>query len=364
MNRQTIARRFPLVSRSRPPGLALAARVAELRKIAEESSGLDDHQRVIRACEVCNKAALIASDCALPELARELCWRQYDAFTQTRPLPVWAGKLALQPVLNIARQLIREGDGDGAYQVLHGLLIAALNRTDTEIVGRRVDLRGLTESPDDHELLSKLLWAALLADGARALALAGRWQEAAEHAAKNRGVGTRLLDGRQVTIVALVERGDIDKAAAMVDETLPAELWEKAVAGLLRVYCLQAVGIGTDEDTTAMILRTLELFEYADPSTAVFRTRVGMTALDLTASYGQEPALRLQRAVMTGAMSDAYASREVLGHASLRSAMTSRQQRAMQAMVQAAGLGSGAIPHGLLVDLMASVARAEAQLIP
>ncbi|MGN9779807.1 hypothetical protein ACTMTF_00170 [Nonomuraea sp. ZG12] len=362
MDLQAIARRFPLVSRSRPPGLTLQARVTELRKIAQESAGLDDHERVTRASEVCNKAALIASDCALPELARELCWRQYDAFTRAGSLPVWAAKLALQPVLNIARQLIREGDGDGAYRILHQLFHAALNRTEAEIAGRRVGLREVTGNPGDHETVTKLLWAALLADGARALALAGRWQEAAEHAAKNRGVGTRLLDGRQVTILALVDRGELDQATDLVQDSVTAEPWEKMVASLLRVYCRCAAGADTKEDLTAMIGRALELIEQTDPSTTVFRTRIGITALDLAGDYDIVLLPRLRQAVVSESAFDAYAGREVLAHAELCSVMTAKQRQGLEALVQESALRCGSMPPDLLGDLMSSVTAAERRL--
>lgn len=231
----SIARRFPLVSRSRPPGRCLDMRIAELREIMRESSAADDHTRLNRAGEVCNKAALIASDCGAADLARNLCWRQHDVYDAARPLPAHAAKLALQPVLNIPRQLIRDGDGATDYQMLDQLYRAARNRRDAEFAGQRISLRDVTCAPDDHRSVCTLLWAALLADGARALALAGRWQDAAEHAAAHRGVGTRLLDGRQVTILSLADCGEHDRAAAMVEDSVIAQPWEQAVASLLRV---------------------------------------------------------------------------------------------------------------------------------
>jgi hypothetical protein len=275
---------------------------------------------------------------------------------------VWAAKLALQPVLNIARQLIREGDGDSAYQILHQLFHAALNRTEAEIAGRRVSLREVTGSPGDHETVTKLLWAALLADGARALALAGRWQEAAEHAAKNRGVGTRLLDGRQVTILALVDRGQPDQAVAMVQDSVTTEPWEEAVASLLRIYSQCAAGADTEQDLTAMIPHALGIVEQADPSTTVFRTRIGITALDLAGDYDSALLQRLRQAVISGSASDTYASREVLAHPELCPVMTAKQRQRLESLVQESGLGGGSMPHDLLGDLMSSVTMAERRL--
>ncbi|MGH3914901.1 MAG: hypothetical protein ACRDTC_16060, partial [Pseudonocardiaceae bacterium] len=207
-----------------------------------------------------------------------------------------------------------------------------------------------------------LLWAALLADGARALALAGRWQDAAEHAAAHRGVGTRLLDGRQVTILSLVDLGEYDRAAAMVEDSVLAEPWERAVASLLRVYCRRGAGGDNLQDATAMLNHALGLVEQAEPSTAVFRARVGMTALDLTDGYGSPQLPRLRAAIITAASADAYAAREALAHPVLRPAMTTSQEQTLATLVQASGLGRGAMPQGLLDDLMVSVTLAENQL--
>ncbi len=362
MDLDAIARRFPLVSRSRPPGRCLGTRIAELREIMRESGAADDHMRMARAGEVCNKAALIASDCGAADLARALCWRQHDVFDTARPLPASAAKLALQPVLNIPRQLIRDGDGVTAYQMLDRLYRAARDQTDAELAGRWISLRDVTCAPDDHRRVCTLLWAALLADGARALASAGRWQDAAEHAAAHRGVGTRLLDGRQVTILSLADRGEHDRAAAMIEDSVTAAPWEQVVAGLLRVYCRHGAGDDTDQDAVVMLDHTVGLVEQPEPSTAVFRTRVGMTALDLTDGSGSAQLPRLRAAIIATASTDAYAAREALAHPELRPTLTTGQEQALAALVEASGLGRGAIPQGPLDDLMASVTLAENQL--
>ncbi|MGH3872677.1 MAG: hypothetical protein ACRDSR_14400 [Pseudonocardiaceae bacterium] len=315
-----------------------------------------------RAGEVCNKAALIASDCGATDLARNRCWRQHDVFDAARPLPAQTAKLALQPVLNIPRQLIRDGDGTTAYQMLEQLYRAARHRTDAQLAERRISLQDVTCAPDDHRTVCTLLWAALLADGARALASAGRWQDAAEHAAAHRGVGTRLLDGRQVTILSLTDRGDHDRAAAMVEDSVIAEPWEQTVASLLRVYCRRGAGCDVGPDAAAMLDHALGLVEQAEPSTTVFRARVGMTALDLADGCDRPQVPRLRAAIITAASADAYAAREALAHPLLRPAMTTAQQHTLATSVRASGLGRGAIPPGLLDDLMASVTLAENQL--
>jgi hypothetical protein len=59
----------------------------------------------------------------MPDLARDLCWQQFDACTTAGPYGETGAKLALQPLVNLARLRIRDGDGDGesGYQVLQSL---------------------------------------------------------------------------------------------------------------------------------------------------------------------------------------------------------------------------------------------------
>lgn len=193
MQADAIARRFPLVCRAKPAGRALSARIGSLRLTQRESDGDDHYTQIARASEVFNVAALIASDCGMPDLARNLCWRQYDIFDAARPLPGPIAKLALQPVLNIPRQMIRDGDGEAAYAALGDLFRAARNRSTASVAGRNIDLADGTTLPEDHKAICTQLWAAILADGTRALVHTGRWTEAAQAIAAHRGVGGRLL---------------------------------------------------------------------------------------------------------------------------------------------------------------------------
>ncbi len=351
---------FPLVPRPRPPTLPLEARVRQLRELAAQPG--DGDGRITRAAEVCNKAALIASDCGLPDLARTLCWRQHKVFDQARPLPASAVKLALQPVLNLPRQLIREGDGDGAYAMLEALYRAARDRTDAVIGGRSVSLRDLTCTPGDHKTICTLVWAALLADGTRALVLAGRWREAAERVAARRGVGVRLLDGRQVTILALAQDGQAERAAALIEHAAIAEPWEQAVQSLLRVFCQRAAGAGAGQHVAAMLTAVLTLLEQPDPSTTVFRTRAGMTALGLASIHGDPQLSQLRAELIATAAGDACAARDVLARPLLRPAMTASEHRDLAGLACASGLGAGAIPEPLYGDLMAAVSLAEDRL--
>ncbi len=350
---------FPLVQRTRPPGLPLEIRVRQLRDLVAQAESND---QCSRAAEVCNKAALIASDCGQSELARSLCWRQYDVFNQARPLPTSTTELALQPVLNLPRQLIREGDGDGAYAMLHALYRAARGRTEAMIDGRYVSLRNVTCAADDHRLTCTVIWAALLADGARALARAGRWQEAAQRAAAHRGVGRRPLDGRQVTILALAQNGQPEQAAALVEQSVTLEPWERAVQSLLRVHCLRAAGADASLHISPMLTTVLYVLRQPDPSTAVFRARAGMIALGLAHQHDDPQVQALHEALIDSAFGDTYVARDALAHRILPEKTTAGQARDLADLVRASGLGAGAIPEPMYGDLMDAAASAEDQL--
>jgi hypothetical protein len=76
----------------------------------------------------------------------------------------------------------------------------------------------LTVSPDDRGEVRARLRRVLLADGTRTLR--GRWNEALAHIEAHRGVGKRMLDGRQVAVLAA---GDTEQAAALLKDTMPGE---------------------------------------------------------------------------------------------------------------------------------------------
>ncbi|MET9869037.1 hypothetical protein ABZZ16_23195, partial [Streptomyces sp. NPDC006386] len=75
MDVSQIARRFPLVARPRPACPPLADRVREITDLAAAAKR---DNTVNSATVALNKAALIASDCGMPDLARALCWRHAE----------------------------------------------------------------------------------------------------------------------------------------------------------------------------------------------------------------------------------------------------------------------------------------------
>jgi hypothetical protein len=192
---------FPLIPRPKPACPTLKVRIARVRELAHLADQRTD-ESLLRAAEAHNLTALIISDCGMPALARDLCRRQVEVFLIARPLDVATAKLVLQPLVNLGRLLIRDGEGTTAYQLLEALFGAVKSRTDTVIDGRKIRLADLISHDDDHREVVQWMWSVLLADGTRALTRAGRWAEVLRHAKQHRGIGHQLLDGRQVAILA------------------------------------------------------------------------------------------------------------------------------------------------------------------
>jgi hypothetical protein len=366
MYAEAVARRFPLVSRVKPPGRSLDERIAALGQTLREPAGADTYDRLARASEALNVAALIASDCGMPEVATRLCWEHYAIFDTARPLPFKVAKLALQPVLNIPRQMIREGDGAAAYAVLAALLDAARHKTAAMVEGHRVDMADVTLLPEDHKTICTGLWAAVLTDGSRALVQAGRWTEAAEALALQRGVGIRLLDGRQVSILALVQQNNARLAVVMADESQLVDPWEKVVGAILRTYCRAAAGALTENDLGDALAAALGLVDETEPTTVVFRVRVALAAVDLAAVLGrprqEATGAQLIHAITARAAHDAYAAREVLASDVLRDAMKSADKELLCGVVKASGLGTGIMPAPLSTDFETTVQEARERL--
>lgn len=353
---------FPLVLRERPPGRPLEARITELTGLAERSASATCPGRMTLASEILNKAALIASDCGAPTLAHALCWQQYALFEPVRPLPSRTIKLAIQPLLNIPRQLVREGHGDDAYAMLASLYAAARSGTSATIGGRVIDLDALAGNPEDRKTVGTLLWTALLADGTRALARAGRWREAADRVAEHHGIGSRLLDGRQAAIIARLKERDPGGAATLVEQSQVTEPWEQAVQDILRVLCRHAHDSVAPEKITAMLASASALAQAPAPATAAARARIGITALNLAGPHGSAEGKALRTSLTDLATRDAYAAHDLLSQPALARELTESQSHALRDLVRACGLRRGTIPGQLRIQLSIAVSHATATL--
>jgi hypothetical protein len=303
------------------------------------------------AAEAHNLGALIASDCGLAALARSLCWKQFEIFHAARPFDAATAKLALQPLVNLGRLLARDGTGTAAHHLIETLFTAVRHQAAVNLNGTITDLGNLTRTPDDHSEIVQWLWTVLLADGTRALTQAGRWSQALQHVQNHHGIGRSLLDGRQIAIIAHHSVGDHQTSARLLAETTTPTPWEQTVAACLAVL--------TDNDNTTMVDSYLALG--GAPAQVVFRTRLGLALLDLT---DDRSAPRLVHAIETDVLQsqDAYPAREVLAHTGFTSRISASTIRALTGLLDVSGLGTGAIPTGLLDQLTTAMTTAEASL--
>jgi hypothetical protein len=357
--REIASRWFPLVPRPKPVCRSLEERINRVQNQAQLASQ-QTPDSLVRAAEAHNLAALIASDCGLPDLARDLCRRQFTVFLNAGPYDVDIAKLALQPLINLGRLHIRDGNGNAAYQLFRGLFDAVASRAATVVDEQHLDVADLVHAGDDHRQLLQWMWSIVLNDGTRALTRAGRWAEAYEHARHHKGIGERLLDGRQVAILAQCAAGNHEAALATLRAIASSAPWEETVAACLRVLCLQAAERPTEAAIHTMVERYLDLSVPNDG--AVFQTRLGLCITDLTAGGYRlkEVTKRLMQAVVESA--DAYAAYEVLTHPTCGVQMKPDDIGALSVTVQAAGFGRQAITPSLLGQLAESVRASEAAM--
>jgi hypothetical protein len=354
-----ITQRFRLIARARPACRPLDERVqevAELARAAAQTSGVD---ALSLAATAHNKAALIASDAGLPGLARTLCWRHADTYLRAQPLDTRAARYALEPIVNLGRLLIRDGDGDGAYRLLDSLYHAVRFRKDAVIDGRQLSFRSLTNSDDALRAVCQWLWTVLVADGTRALASAGRWRQAVAHAERHNGVGRRLLDGRQVAVLDRCLAGDPGTALTLIEDTTPTESWERAVAACLTVLCLTSAAQAVDEAVAAMVDHYLGL-DLA-PELQVFSTRLGLTVLDLAGEVAYPEATKAAAQLVTAAVAsgDGYVARDILGNDRCKVLVGEPEKRTLSATVQSSGLGCGTTRSHEMADLRESARMSE-----
>lgn len=346
-----VARRFPLIARPRPACAPLAARIDDL---CARAHAADQDNDIVAASAVYNLAALLASDCGLPDLARQWCHQHAAAYLRTRtPLDAQQARQALEPVVNLARLNIRDGNGDAAFHLLDTLYEAVSTRTDTAIDGLAVPAARLTVTDADHRELRRWLWSVHLADGTRALTSAGRWQDAHEHLRARNGIGQRMLDGRQVAVIAHATAGDHDGAMAILDTTAPGEPWQNAVTACLAALCGNTTSSPAEHLST--VLERYRQLTLA-PEVAVFRTRLGLSIIDAAGiehPHARDIATSLIRYVVTSR--DGYLARDILTHDGCAALLSDSQASDLAMILDASGLGRGEIPANLHAKLSAAL---------
>jgi hypothetical protein len=349
-------RRFPLIARPRPACLPLPARVRALTDLAAQAQR--EAYRGI-ASSVFNQAALLASDLGLPDLARQWCRRHAAAYLNACPLNGMDAVRALEPVVNLARLRIRDGQEHHGYKLLR-----ALNETVTS--GSTANFDGivvpgnLTATDPDRQEVCQWLWRVIIADGTRALTTAGRWHDALSHLQQHHGIGQRMLDGRQVAVLARATTGDYDGAHDILASTAPGEPWENTVTACLTALCRQPTWQphGADLDVLTRTYRDLDF----RPGLAVFRTRLLLTAVD-AARQVHHPAIRIHATALADQIAqlrDGYAAREILSHHACLRLLTSGQTDCLTATVKRCALGSQTMPPKYHADLEALLDSSEA----
>ncbi len=353
----TAARRFPLLGRPRPACPSLLDRVKDISDVAH-AAGRESADGLAEGAHALNKAALVASDCGMASLARDLCWQHVDTYRAAdRPLTVLQARYMLEPVLNLARLQIRASDGEQALRLLTSMYRAVVSNTDLVVDGHTLPLTELTGTREEHHKLREWVWLHLLGDGIRALALAGRWDDAVAHAQAHRGVGLHLMEGRQAMIVAHRLNGLPAMARAALAESTPEQPWEVQVASCLKVMCTDADGTSVRQDVTAMIGHFAG--QEPLPGYAVFRAQLGLTVTTLASATDPDAADRVLAQVVEEVIKagDGYAARDVLRYHSTQG-LVGAQGNALSDLMTSSGLGSGTLPEPLLHSLLSSAQAA------
>ncbi|GAB3474636.1 hypothetical protein [Nocardiopsis coralliicola] len=339
---EQVARRHPLVPRGKPPCPPLTTRLQQIRtRVDSARQDGDSDQRLLYAAQAHNLAALTASDCGLPDLARELCARQAGILLNGAGYDADTAKLALQPLINLARLLIRDGEGEAAHRHFEHLLAAARARTSTVIADIPVDFSDLTATPDDHRTIIQWLWTTVLSDGTRALTQTGHWPQALEHAQRRNAIGQRLFDGRQAAVLAHSAAGGPDHALQLLDDSHTPTQWEQAIASTLRVPCL----FRSNQDATPAIDEMLDRYVQVEETIRehpVFHIRLGLCVIDLATGFPETH--HIIKTVVRAALDaeDASLAHDVLAHTCQAQIDTATAAK-LQACIDVAGFNKGAL---------------------
>ncbi|MGW1056986.1 hypothetical protein [Micromonospora rubida] len=341
------ARRFPLLGRPRPDCPALPLRIKEITDAANSALRKPGHG-MADAAHALNKAALIASDAGLPDLARRLCWQHIDAYRRlTRPLTVLEARYMLEPVLNLARLQLRAEQGAPALRLIKAMYEAVSERTDLVVGDHTLPTADLVGDRAERRMLRQWVWLQLIGEGTRVLTLANRWDEAAEHARTHNGIGAHLMEGRQAVIVAACLQGDPEHGHKVLRDSTLTQPWEQQVAACLALLCTVPTRPAKPQQLAMLIdLLTLPI---AAPNYASYRARLGLTGAILANATRPELATRLLHctARQTIDTADGYAAHDLLAFREPLEGITTDQRAALQRIATAAGLGLGELPKGM-----------------
>ena len=348
-------RRFPLLGRPRPTCPALPLRIQEITDAVDTAVKKADHG-IPDAAHALNKAALVASDCGIPHLAEHLCWRHIDAYRRVqRPLTVLEARYMLEPVLNLARLQIRADQGTNAVHLLEAMYQAVTRRCDLLIGEHILPVASIVGEQHDRRQLREWAWLQLIGDGVRALALAGRWADAAAHARAYNGIGVHLMEGRQAAVIARCVKGDLTQGRALLAQSTPTQPWEHEVAACLHMLSTEPLDPLLEHHLTTAITR----FTARAPMTgyASYRARLGLTIVTLACPVRPDLATNLLGQVAEEAINstDGYAARDVLGFREPIDGITQHQHNDLTRLAAGAGFDIGTLPESTLQRLITAV---------
>lgn len=346
-----VTQRFPLVARPRPAGLPLPRRIHTLADLADTAAKQDDPGV---ASTVYNQAALIASDIGVPEIARTMCCQHAAAYLNATPLSAKAAIRALEPVVNLARIQLRAGQLDVGRRGLMSLFEAITNESPAHVESITVPA-DLVATAEERKEVRTWLWTVLLADGTRSLTTQGRWDEALAYIEQHRGVGTRMLDGRQVAVLAELTHGDTNRAGDLLAETTTGDPWEQDVTAVLTLL-RQLISERPSDQQTSNVAHAY-LGRQAGHDSTVFDVRLGLTVL-AAAAHSDHPAARDVVAEVhrrTVEAEDGYAARDALADSHFTKLATDKQVQECRELLHVCALGSGDFPEELLGVLVTAL---------
>ncbi|MEU8625136.1 hypothetical protein [Streptomyces sp. NPDC048669] len=334
------------MDRFRPVCPPLPERVRRI-VAATGNAARTSNQRI--ASIVCNQIALIFSDVGLPNLSDSVCRRQAMAYLNACPLPATSAISALTPVVNLARLRVRGGAPDEGLLQITSLYEAVENGRPALIAGITVP-DSLVASPPDREEVLAWLRKTILADGSRIFTNSGRWSEARALVESHRGMNDRMLDGRQIAVLASLASGADSAARALVESTHPGEPWEQDVTSCLSALCSGTGHLPADHPVVLMA----ENMQHTEvtPGKAVFHARIGLTVLDICGTAYPVARLVLDDLDRWAATAvDGNVARECQAHHRFRELASTRQLQRCADTVRACGLGVGSMPSALQADL-------------
>jgi hypothetical protein len=280
-----------------------------------------------------------------------LCERQFAILHAAWPVSGRTAIASLQPLVNLARLDIRAGQPERAHRSLTQIARAARDGSTADVGERRVNFQSFSLAPGPE--LVAWLRDVLLQDGTRALTVAGKWDQAAEHAAWHDDTPQRMFEARQSRIVASLCEGDPEFALALIGSGTRTEPWEDAITVVLRACAVLVSGQPLPTDVAGALTAAPRACPSGAAGTTVFGVKLSLAAAELAAGHPDDQEALVSEAVRGARRSqDAYAALEVANNPLARALVSASDAQFFADTISRAGLGQRAI-DGHLADSLA-----------